>query len=234
MNTRTFIITGASKGVGKALDTHFAEQGHTIHALSRTTSLLDNLAAQHPDHIQPHTCDIADYTAVKNTIDTILTQSPHIDILINNAAVVQNIPFTDQPIERIDQIIDINLKGSLYVTHTLLPALIKQKSGRIINISSVAGTHGIVGQAAYCASKHGLNGFADTLAQELIQHNIHVTTLCPGGIDTPLWNPDNPYPDDIKQVIQPSEIVNLVDFLLQQPDSTLHKKLVFFPTIEWH
>ena len=104
-----------------------------------------------------------------------------------------------------------------------------------MNISSVAGVRGISGQARYCASKHGMVGFADALSQELISHKIQVATICPGAIDTPLWDPEkNPYPGDISKTIQPSEIVNLVCYLLAQPDHSIFKRIVMFPSNEWH
>jgi len=157
------------------------------------------------------------------------------DVLINNAGVVENIPFAEQELEMIDRIVDVNLKGTLYVTRCLVPGMIARGSGRIINLSSVAGTRGIPGQAAYCASKFGMNGFADTLAQELLAKGILVTTICPGGIDTPLWDPEkNPYPGDKTRIMQTEEVVDLIEYLLDQPEGTLHKKIVMFPTNEWH
>jgi len=134
-----------------------------------------------------------------------------------------------------ERIIDVNLKGTLYCTRLTIPHMIARRRGRIINISSVAGVRGIPGQAAYCASKHGMNGFADALAQELIPHGIVVSSICPGGIDTPLWNKEtNPYPGDIDKVIKPDEIVDMVEFLLNQPPGTMYKRIVVFPTNEWH
>jgi 3-oxoacyl-[acyl-carrier protein] reductase len=80
-----------------------------------------------------------------------------------------------------------------------------------------------------------MNGFGDTLAQELLPKGVLVTTICPGGIDTPLWDSDkNPYPGDKTRIMQPQEIVDLIEFLVNQPKGTLHKKIVMFPTNEWH
>ena len=107
--------------------------------------------------------------------------------------------------------------------------------GRIIQVASVAGIRGIEGQASYCASKHGMVGFSDALAQELIPHGIPVATICPGAIDTPLWDPEtNPYPGDVSRTIQPEELVDLVMFVLAQPARTLFKRVVLFPNNEWH
>lgn len=113
--------------------------------------------------------------------------------------------------------------------------MMKRKSGKIITISSVAGTRGIPQQAIYCASKHGVKGFSDALAQELVPHGILVHTLCPGGTNTPLWDKSkNSYPGDTEKLMKPEDIAELIIFLLHQPAGTLYKRIIFFPTNEWH
>ena len=165
----------------------------------------------------------------------IISSHGEIDVLINNASVVQMKKFEEQDVDIIDSIIDTNLKGTMYVTHFALPAILKKKHAHIINIDSVAGTHGIPDQAVYCASKHGVVGFGDVIAQELIDRGIKVVTICPGGIRTPLWNTEtNPYPGDIEKIMDPQEIVDLIDFILKQPETTLYKKIILFPANEWH
>lgn len=235
-NPRVALVTGASRGVGEALALRLAGEGWRVAALARSEEKLSELASKAADGaIQAFPTDVRDSAAVTGTINRVEDELGPIDVLINNAAVVQNIPFAEQSSERLDDIIDINLKGTMYTTHSALQHMIPRKSGKIINISSVAGVRGISGQASYCASKHGMNGFADTLAQELIPHNIQVATICPGAIDTPLWDPEtNPYPGDVSKTIQPKEIVDLVVYLLEQPNHTLFKRIVMFPTNEWH
>ena len=229
------LITGATRGVGRELTLKFAGLCKKVFALARTQEQLDSLVEEGGDNILPFAVDISDKDAVAKTIDIIESNHGGIDVLINNAGVVQNIEFAEQSFDVMERIIDVNLKGTLFCTRLALPKMIERRNGRIINISSVAGTRGIFGQATYCASKHGMNGFADALAQELIPHNIGVATICPGGIDTPLWNKEtNPYPGDLSKVIKPSEIVDMVEFLLNQPVTTMYKRIVVFPTNEWH
>ena len=229
------LITGATRGVGEALSLRFAEQGRKVFALARTQEQLDSLVERGGSGVVPFAVDISDCAAVEATITEIESHHGGIDVLINNAGIVQNIEFAEQDIEVMERILDVNLKGTLYCTRLTVPHMIARQRGRILNISSVAGVRGIPGQAAYCASKHGMNGFADALAQELIPHNIGVATICPGGIDTPLWDKEkNPYPGDIDKTIRPSEIVDMVEFLLTQPPGTMYKRIVVFPTNEWH
>ena len=229
------LITGATRGVGEALTLRFAGQGRKVFALARTRDQLDSLVERGGSTVVPFAVDISDRDAVDAAVHSIESDHGGVDVLVNNAGVVQNIDFSEQSIEVMERIIDVNLKGTLYCTRLTIPHMIARRRGRIINISSVAGVRGIPGQAAYCASKHGMNGFADALAQELIPHGIVVSSICPGGIDTPLWNKEtNPYPGDIDKVIKPDEIVDMVEFLLNQPPGTMYKRIVVFPTNEWH
>ena len=234
-NLTNIVITGATRGVGEALSLKFAGQGKKVFALARTEEQLASLVEQGGNGIIPFSVDISDREAVAGAVERIERAHGGIDVLINNAGIVQNKEFAEQDFDVMERIIDVNLKGTLYVTRCALPKMIERRHGRIINISSVAGTRGIFGQVAYCASKHGMNGFADALAQEVVQHNIGVATICPGAIDTPLWDKEtNPYPGDLTKVIKPGEIVDMVEFLLNQPVGTMYKRIVVFPTNEWH
>lgn len=224
------VITGASSGLGKTLAASLATGDHQIHALARSTDKLAELQAAHPEHIHPVTLDLTDFRAVEAAFAKI---GP-VDVLINNAGIYHNAPFHEESFENIDRIIDTNLKGVMYGTRCVLPGMIQRKEGLILNISSVSGITGIRGQGIYGASKHGLQGFSDVIAMEAREHNVLVTTLCPGGIDTPLWNDAEPYPGDPADLTSCEEIAQLVHFILGQPKGTLYKKIVFFPKTEWH
>jgi NADP-dependent 3-hydroxy acid dehydrogenase YdfG len=228
------LITGAGSGVGECLALRLAESGMKVSALARSADKLNALAARNPG-ISAYPADVTDSEALSSVVRRILDTQGPIDALVNNAAVFERKPFWEQSLETIDRIIDTNLKGTLYMTHAVLPHMIERKAGKIINISSVAGTRGIPAQAAYCASKHGMTGFGDALAQELIPHGISLCTLCPGGIRTPLWNPGtNPYPGDTDRLLTPEEVCELVEFILSRPPGNLYKRVVFFPSNEWH
>jgi NADP-dependent 3-hydroxy acid dehydrogenase YdfG len=223
---KTVVITGASSGLGKTLAIDLAAQGYTVYALARSVEKLQEL----PDSIKTVPLDIADADAVQK----VFSEIGSIDVLINNAGIFSSAPFHEESWENIDRIIDTNLKGLMYCTRAALPAMIDKKAGHIINISSVSGINGIRGQAVYGAAKHGVQGFADVVAMEAREHGVLVTNLCPGGIATPLWGAHNPYPGEKGDLISCEEISRLVQFLLSQPETTLYKKVVFFPKSEWH
>jgi NAD(P)-dependent dehydrogenase (short-subunit alcohol dehydrogenase family) len=231
---KTMVITGAASGLGRALAFHLAEQGNRVCALGRRAEALEELRRACPDRIKSYPVDITCAGAVQQVFAEILNEHARLDVLINNAGVFHTAPFHEESFENIDRIVDTNLKGLMYCTRAALPSMIAQKGGRIINISSVSGINGIPGQAIYGASKHGVQGFADVVAREVREHGVLVTNLCPGGIATPLWGDQNPYPGEKADLIQCEEIVGLVEFLLAQPDHTLYRKLVFFPRSEWH
>lgn len=234
MSDGQIVVTGASSGVGRALALHFSRAGNRVAAIGRNEQRLADLAREQPDNIDTYRADIRDREGVMRTFAAIVERQP-VSVLINNAACFEMRDFLEQDLDVAEAIIDTNLKGTLYATRAILPHMVANGDGRIVNIASVAGTHGIPGQAAYCASKHGLVGFADALAQELMPKGIAVSTLCPGGIQTPLWNEaSNPYPGDVNRIMRSEEVVELVDFILRQPKTTLYKRLIFFPTNEWH
>jgi 2-hydroxycyclohexanecarboxyl-CoA dehydrogenase len=228
------VVTGASSGVGEAVSRRLAAQGMHVFALARRAERLEQLAAEGGGRIHPVAVDVTQVEQVRRAISDIEQRGP-IDVLINNAGTNRSGEFVTLDWDDIDRILDTNLKGAMYCTRAVLPGMIARKQGRIINIASVAGTRGIATEATYCASKHGMVGFADALAQEVVGHGILVATLCPGGINTPWWRGgDNRYAGDLNQVLQPDELAELIEFLLKQPSRTMWKRLIFFPTIEWH
>ena len=235
MDWQNIVVTGASSGVGEVLVRRLAAQGKKVFAFARSEDRLRALEEQSGGAIVALPLDVRSPPQIAAAYERIEREFGPIDVLVNNAGVFQTHDFWTQDLEVIERIIDINLKGALYCTRLVLPYMVERKRGRIINIASVSGTHGIPGQVAYGASKHGMVGFADALAQELLPHGVKVTTICPGGIDTPLWNAEkNPYPSDAERLIKPEEVAELVEFVLSRPDSTVYKRLIFFPDGEWH
>jgi NADP-dependent 3-hydroxy acid dehydrogenase YdfG len=209
---KTVLITGASKGLGKSMSELFSLKGWQVIDFSKSTGV-----------------DISNYQAVKNAVATI----EKIDLLINNAAIFTMREFTSSTVIDIDQIIDTNLKGAMYVTREALFKLID--GSKIIFINSVAGTGELINQSIYSASKHGLSAFANIIAQELRPRNIKVSSIYPGGINTTLWNADNPYPcGSSSEAMPPEAIADLVYYIASSPYDIDYKSIKLFPTVEWH
>ncbi|HEY88579.1 MAG TPA: SDR family oxidoreductase [Thermoflexia bacterium] len=229
---RLMVITGASSGVGRATALRFASEGYAVCALARSANKLDELVVEAVGKIYPYPTDVSDSQAVERTFAKILEEHGKIDVLVNNAGVTTG----GRPIDfaMIDRIIDTNLKGTLYCTFAALPSMRQNGGGHIVNVASIAGVN-ISAQGddgLYIASKHGVVAHSEALGRLVRRDGVLVTALCPGGIDTPLWNDENPYPYDEGMMIQPEEVADLIAYILAQPKRTLFKNVIFVPVVE--
>ncbi len=182
---KTVLITGASRGIGAAIAEKFAEGGyHTFITCAHDTKSLYALQEKiNSTYKVPCTaipCDVSDYTAVEEMFQTL----PPLDVLINNAGISYFGLLSDMCIEDWHKVMDTNLNACFYTAKLAIPAMVRAKSGRILNISSVWGNAGSSLEAAYSASKGGLNALTKALAKELAPSNIQVNALAPGLIDT--------------------------------------------------
>ena len=223
---KTILITGTSSGVGATIAYDYIQKGWNVIGFARSESLFNYPNYKH------YQVDISKiYTSLSDTFDQI--GDTKIDILVNNAAVFKMKPFSETSIEEIYDMIDINLKGAMYVTKFALENM--EKGSRIFFINSVAGLEELENQSVYCASKHGLTGFAGVLGKELQPRGIKVTSIHPGGINTPLWNKDIPYPcGDVNQAISPIELVKVIDFVYNSKFNIEYKTIKMFRDTEWH
>ncbi len=186
---KTALITGAGRGIGRGIALAFAEQGCDIAAAARSADEVNatvDAVKRCGRRALALITDVCNEHDVRAMADETLNAFGHIDILVNNAGHASFKPFTELSVEEWRKTIDVNLTGVFLCTKAVLPSMIKRRSGRIINISSVAGLKPLMDQSAYCASKHGLNGFTKVLAMELRQYGIGVHSICPGGVDTRL------------------------------------------------
>jgi 3-oxoacyl-[acyl-carrier protein] reductase len=198
------VVTGAGRGIGHAIALRLANEGARIAAVSRSEAnaqrTADEINAGHTDAAKAYAVDVADHVAVQQTAARILDDFGRVDILINNAGVTRDGLSMRMSIEDWKTVIDTNLKGAFSFTQAVMRSMIKQRSGRIINISSVAGLTGNAGQANYAASKAGLIGLTKTLARELASRGITVNAVAPGFIVTDMTDVLS---DQIKEAVLP-------------------------------
>jgi 3-oxoacyl-[acyl-carrier protein] reductase len=181
------VVTGAGRGIGRAIALKFAAEGADVVCVSRTPENSDKVAAEIRAlgrKAWAHAVDVADAAAVNGAAEKILAECGKVDILVNNAGVTRDGLLMRMADADWDAVLDTNLKGAFLVTKAFSRALIKQRSGRIINISSVIGLIGNAGQSNYAASKAGLIGFTQSLARELASRGITVNAIAPGFIET--------------------------------------------------
>ncbi|PTM58642.1 SDR family oxidoreductase [Desmospora activa] len=200
LTEKTAIVTGASKGLGRAIARRLNRSGMTVVAAARSEAALQEMAADHPGII-PVVTDITHSDDVKQMVETALSHTGRIDILVNNAGLGHFGSVEELSEEEWDQMMDVNLKGAFLACKFAIPHLKKQK-GHIVNISSVAGTVTFPGGGGYCASKFGLQALSDVLTQELKQDEVKVNTLCPGSIQTEFSHNPKSYALTAEQVAE--------------------------------
>jgi len=169
------IVTGASRGIGLAIATRFKQEGAIVYGLSRTKAEAD---------IEWISCDVTDELSVESAIDQILKKENRIDILVNNAGITRDGLLMRMKTEDWEAVLNSNLRSAFFLSRAVSRIMLKQRSGCILNMSSVVGLHGNGGQANYAASKAGLIGFTKSLAKELGSRNIRVNAIAPGYVET--------------------------------------------------
>lgn len=218
------VITGAGRGIGHAIALKFAAEGARVAVVSRNeTNALrtaDEINARHAGLAKAYAVDVANHTSVAELANQILTDFSRVDILVNNAGVTRDGLSMRMSEEDWDVVVDTNLKGTFNCIQAFERAMIKQRSGRIINIGSVAGLMGNAGQANYAASKAGVLGLSKTIARELASRGITCNVVAPGFIETDMTDV---LPEKIKQAVvaqipsgafgKPEDIAAAVAFL---------------------
>ena len=182
------VVTGAGRGIGEAIAKKLADEGAKIAVVSRTDAnsarTAEAINAVHPGAAKPYAVDVADFDAVQKAGEQILADFGRCDILVNNAGITRDTLAMRMSSEDWDVVLQTNLKGAFNFTRAVLRAMVKQRSGRVINISSVSGLMGLAGQANYAASKAGLIGMTKSIAREIASRGITVNVVAPGFIET--------------------------------------------------
>jgi 3-oxoacyl-[acyl-carrier protein] reductase len=181
------VVTGAGRGIGRAIALKFAAEGANVACVSRTQENSEKVAGEIRAlgrKAWAHAVDVAGAAAVSAAAEKILTDCGRVDILVNNAGVTRDDLLMRMSEADWDAVLDTNLKGAFLFTKAFSRALLKQRSGRIINVASVIGLIGNAGQCNYAASKAGLIGFTKSVAREVASRGITVNALAPGFIET--------------------------------------------------
>lgn len=187
LSGKTAIVTGASRGIGAAIAQRLCQVGANVVICSRSTEAITQIAATLQDkgyNAHALAADISQKTDVETLIEATLEQYSQIDILVNNAGITRDMLLMRLKDEDWETVLQTNLTGTMYCTRAVLRPMIRQKSGRIINISSVIGLMGNPGQASYAAAKAGIIGLTKTTAKEVGTRGITVNAVAPGFITT--------------------------------------------------
>lgn len=224
------VVTGASRGIGKAIALAFAKEGATVivnynGSAAKAEAVVEEIC-QAGGQAEAVQCNVADFSACETFLADIVKRYKRIDILVNNAGITRDGLLMKMTEEDFDAVIQTNLKGAFNCTKFVSRQMLRQKAGRIINISSVSGIMGNAGQANYSASKAGVIGFTKSLAKEVASRNILVNAIAPGFIDTDMTKVLS---DNVKEGINaqiplkrmgtPKEVAKVVKFLASEDSS---------------
>ena len=218
MKNKVVLVTGGNRGIGKAISEKFKKEGYTVVVMART--------APESDAYDFFRCDMSKKDEIIQSISQILEKYKKIDILINNAGITKDSLVLTMSYEDFLEVIEVNLNAAFLISKLICTKMLKNRSGKIINISSVAGLHGNSGQSNYSASKAGLIGLTKSMAKEFASRNIQVNAVAPGFIETDMTAVlPQEFKDQWKKQIpsgrfgKPEDIANAVYFLASEDAS---------------
>ena len=239
---KVIVITGASSGMGEAAARHLAAKGANVILGARHVNRIGALAAEITAAGGQATAvatDVSKREDVQTLVDTAVATYGRVDVLINNAGVMPLSPMDRLKVDEWDRMIDVNVKGVLYGVAVALPHMLKQGSGHIINLSSVAGHKIFAGSAVYSATKTAVRVISEGLREEMAPHNIRVTIISPGAVKTELL--DHISEADVQKANQdyggpvgvPAEtFARLVAFAISEPEDVGINEILFRPTAQ--
>ena len=184
LNGKTALITGGGRGIGREIALTFARQGAHIAVAARTAEQVEQVAREIGNNAIALVCDVSDSENVTRMFSDLRERLGDADILVNNAGIAESATFVNTTDELWHRHLSINLSGTFYCTRAALPAMLKKRWGRVINVASIAAKTGAPYVSAYTASKHGVLGLTRTLALEVATTGITVNAICPGYVET--------------------------------------------------
>ncbi|WP_108869457.1 SDR family NAD(P)-dependent oxidoreductase [Aquimarina aquimarini] len=239
---KTALVTGATSGIGKSTAIALAKNNINLILCGRRQNRLTDLQKELGKTVSVHTLcfDVRDKDDVFSAIENLPTEFEEIDILINNAGNAHGLStIQDGNLDDWDAMMDINVKGLLYVSKAIIPKMIKQQSGHIINIGSIAGKEVYPNGNVYCASKHAVDAINKGMRIDLNQHGIRVGAIHPGLVETEFSNVrfkgDDQKADNVYKgytPLTPEDIADIITFVVTRPYHVNIADLIVFPTAQ--
>ncbi len=242
IENKVIVITGASSGMGEATARELAAQGAKVvlgaRRIDRLEALVNDIKKAGGNAVAVAT-DVSKLADVQKLVDTAKETFDRIDVIFNNAGLMPLSPLESLRVDEWDQMIDVNMKGTLYGIAAALPYMKEQKSGHVINVSSVYGHKVVATGAVYCATKHAVRAISEGLRQEVKDYNIRVTTISPGAVKTELTShiTEPGLAENVSKIVSDigipaSTMASMVAFAISQPDDVDVNEILFRPTIQ--
>ncbi len=233
------IVTGGGSGIGRATCHALARHGAHVVVVDLDQGRIDDVVAELPQPAvngRPHfglACNVGSERDMREMAERTLQRFERIDMLVTCAGILRGKGSPPKPLAQIstdewDQVIDTNLKGMFLSNRAVLPAMMKQRQGNIVNVSSVSGKEGRAHDAPYCASKFGVIGMSEALADEVRNNGIRVQILCPDAVATPFWEQNAPVPMPTN-ALAAERVADLIVFMLALPEDTMLVSPVIAP-----
>ena len=225
------IVTGGSRGIGLAIAAKLAELGSEVVITARSRDELEKAAQsirKSGGKCEAAACDVSSLSDVEQLARKLAHRQKRLKIVVNNAGVGGfSTPLHEMDPESWDKIVNTNLRGVYHMVRAFAPTLIANGGGDIINISSLAGKNALPNGAAYSASKWGLNGLSYSVAEELRGHNIRVTVVCPGSVNTDL----SPHTGkNLSKMLQPADVAHVIGMIVTQAPQSFASEILLRPT----
>jgi 3-oxoacyl-[acyl-carrier protein] reductase len=223
INNQTAVVTGAGRGIGRAIAIELGRMGANVVLAARSRSELEDTARIVGTNASVMPTDVRERDQLQR-----LFEQP-VDILVNAAGLGIFGPVVDFTDEDFETSINTNLRGIFFACRFVLPSMIERKRGHIINVASIAGKVGSANRAVYCASKFGVVGFTESLAEEVRQHGIRVSVICPGSTDTS-FSPSETHGKSRERMLRPEDVAHAVRMIVMQEPNSFISEIIMRPT----
>ena len=226
------VVTGAGRGIGQAIAVELARKGAKVVIASRSVSELEQTARLSGASTVAIPTDVRQKDQVHRLLEDAASKAGPIDILVNAAGIGVAGPVVEYTDADFDAVLETNLKSIFLASREVLPSMIARGTGHIINIASIAGKVGSANLAVYCASKFGVVGFSQALAEEVRQHGIRVSVICPGSTDTSFLGSSSKSTKSRDRMLTPADVAHAVTMIVTQETNSFISEVIMRPTMK--
>ncbi|HEX2440480.1 MAG TPA: SDR family NAD(P)-dependent oxidoreductase [Methylomirabilota bacterium] len=231
LSGKVALITGAGRGIGRATAVAFAAEGAAVALVARSRADLAGVAAEIRElggRALAMPTDVTQDAAVESLVERVAGELGRLDVLVTSAGTAAFAPVADSKPADWDSMLTVNLRAVMVTCRAALPVMMRQRSGTILNVASIAAKRALPGSAVYTATKMGVIGFSRVLAEELRPHGVRVGVLVPGAVDTPLWDALGASPPREK-MLRPQDVARAAVLMASLPPHASLEELTLLP-----